>query len=70
MSSSPLIHCHTAEAVATLTIARPNKLNALTDAVMKELVATLNRNRNGRFHPRSRPDRRRPRLLRRLRREH
>jgi len=41
MSSSPLIQCHTAEAVATLTIARPHKLNALTDAVMKELVATL-----------------------------
>ena len=43
MSSSPLIHCHTAEAVATLTIARPHKLNALTDGVMKELVATLDR---------------------------
>jgi len=43
MNSSPLIHCNTTEAVATLTIARPHKLNALTDGVMKELVATLNR---------------------------
>ena len=43
MSSSPLIHCHTAEAVATLTIARPHKLNALTDGVMQELVETLDR---------------------------
>src|ERR1700679_3067317 len=36
------IHCTRADAVATLTIARPHKLNALTDGVMKELVATLN----------------------------
>jgi enoyl-CoA hydratase/carnithine racemase len=41
MTSSPLVHCHTADAIATLTIARPQKLNALTDDVMKELVTTL-----------------------------
>jgi enoyl-CoA hydratase/carnithine racemase len=43
MTASPIIQCDTAGAVATLTISRPHKLNALTDAVMTELVAILDR---------------------------
>ena len=38
---SSLIHCQTADAVATLTIPRPHKLNALTNGIMKELAAAL-----------------------------
>jgi enoyl-CoA hydratase len=41
VSTSSLIQSKTAGAVATLTIARPDKLNALTDQIMKELVAAL-----------------------------
>jgi enoyl-CoA hydratase len=41
VNTSPLIQCKTADAVATLTIARPHKLNALTDEIMKQLVAAL-----------------------------
>jgi len=43
MTTADLIECRTAGAVATLTITRPHKLNALTDGIMKELVATLDR---------------------------
>jgi len=43
MSTSHLIQCETADAVATLTIRRPQKLNALTDGVMTELAETLDR---------------------------
>ena len=47
MSSSSLIQYHMADSVATLTITRPHKLNALTDDVMalvwlgKSLLAEL-----------------------------
>jgi enoyl-CoA hydratase/carnithine racemase len=43
MTASALIQSRTADAVATLTITRPQKLNALTDEIMKELMATLDR---------------------------
>jgi len=43
MTSLPLVQCKAVDAVATLTITRPHKLNALTDEMMKELVATLDR---------------------------
>jgi len=43
MTALPLIQCDTADAVATLTITRPHKLNTLTDGVMTELVAMLDR---------------------------
>jgi len=43
MTTLPLIQCQTADAVATLTITRPHKLNALTDEIMKDLVAALDR---------------------------
>jgi enoyl-CoA hydratase/carnithine racemase len=43
MTASPLIRCETSGPVATLTISRPQKLNALTDAVMTELLAALDR---------------------------
>lgn len=41
MSTSSLIQYKTTDTVATLTITRPHKLNALTDEIMKELAATL-----------------------------
>ena len=43
MTAPALIQCQTADAVATLTIARPHKLNALTNEIMSELAATLDR---------------------------
>lgn len=43
MTTISMIQCKTADAVATLTIARPHKLNALTDEIMKDFVATLDR---------------------------
>jgi enoyl-CoA hydratase/carnithine racemase len=41
MTESSLTECKTADAVATLTIRRPHKLNALTNDIMTELTATL-----------------------------
>jgi enoyl-CoA hydratase/carnithine racemase len=41
MNAPSLIQFKTVDAVATLTIARPNKLNALTNEIMTELAATL-----------------------------
>jgi enoyl-CoA hydratase len=43
MNTSPLVQCQTVDAVATVTLRRPQKLNALTDELMKELVTTLDR---------------------------
>jgi enoyl-CoA hydratase/carnithine racemase len=43
MTTLPLVQCKTVDAVATLTITRPHKLNALTDEMMEELVVTLDR---------------------------
>jgi enoyl-CoA hydratase/carnithine racemase len=43
MSAPSFLHCETAGPVATLTLARPQKLNALTNAVMAELAAALDR---------------------------
>jgi len=43
MTALPLVQSKTADAVATLTITRPEKLNTLTDAVMTEFTATLDR---------------------------
>jgi enoyl-CoA hydratase/carnithine racemase len=43
MTAPTFIQCQTADAVATLTIARPQKLNALTNEIMSELTATLDR---------------------------
>ena len=43
MTAPPLIQCKAADAVATLTIARPHKLNALTNEIMADLAATLDR---------------------------
>jgi enoyl-CoA hydratase/carnithine racemase len=43
MNASPLLECQTADAVATLTIRRPEKLNALTNEIMKALTAALDR---------------------------
>jgi len=43
MTGPAFIQCKIAEAVATLTIARPQKLNALTNEIMVELAATLDR---------------------------
>src|ERR1700723_4198455 len=41
MTTSAVIHCNVRDAVATLTITRPQKLNALTDEIMEQLVVTL-----------------------------
>jgi enoyl-CoA hydratase/carnithine racemase len=41
MTTSALVQCKIMDAVATLTITRPQKLNALTDEIMEQLVATL-----------------------------
>ena len=41
--TAAFIHSKTKDAVATLTIDRPEKLNALTNAIMTELAATLDR---------------------------
>lgn len=41
--STTFIHCNRTDAVATLTIARPHKLNALTNEIMTELASTLDR---------------------------
>jgi enoyl-CoA hydratase len=43
MTTTPLIQCRTVDGVATLTISRPLKLNALTDGIMRELAAELDR---------------------------
>jgi enoyl-CoA hydratase/carnithine racemase len=43
MTAPPLIECKIVDAVATLTINRPQKLNALTNEIMTELVAALDR---------------------------
>jgi enoyl-CoA hydratase/carnithine racemase len=43
MTTSAVIHCNVRDAVATLTITRPQKLNALTDEIMEQLVVTLDR---------------------------
>lgn len=43
MSAPSFISCKTAGAVATLTIARPEKLNTLTNAIVAELAAALDR---------------------------
>jgi enoyl-CoA hydratase/carnithine racemase len=42
-SHPPLVQWKTAEAVATVTIARPDKLNALTDEIMKQLLTIFDR---------------------------
>jgi len=42
-SNAPLVQWKTVDAVATVTIARPHKLNALTDEIMKELLTTFDR---------------------------
>src|SRR5579862_5829327 len=41
--TATFIHSNTKDAVATLTIDRPEKLNALTNAIMTEFAATLDR---------------------------
>ncbi len=41
MTAPTVVQCKTEDAVATLTIARPRKLNALTNEVMTELSAAL-----------------------------
>ena len=41
MNSSPMIECKKAALIATVTIHRPHKLNALTNEIMRELVTTL-----------------------------
>jgi enoyl-CoA hydratase/carnithine racemase len=43
MTAPPLLQCKTSDAVATLTIRRPHKLNALTNGVMSELRKMLDR---------------------------
>lgn len=43
MNVPSFIQCKTVDAVTTVTIARPEKLNALTNAIMAELAATLDR---------------------------
>jgi enoyl-CoA hydratase/carnithine racemase len=43
MTTTPLIQCRTVDAVATLTITRPQKLNVLTNEIMRELAAALDR---------------------------
>ena len=62
------------EQILTITLNRPEKLNAFNGAMMHELIAAFDRCRRGRQYPRDHRHRRRPRLLRRrrplLRRQH
>ena len=62
---SETVRLSTSEGVATVTLDRPERLNAITEQLLDELLATLEAVAGDESDARSRPHRQRPRVLRR-----